>query len=108
MLFSSGSSIYGRESVEVPEEKANIQSLRGEAQDLAVQTEQFHVDFLKLSRSGVFDSEIDVGNNGDDRGHDPEMIGRNIGEEGMGGPGIKVGNHIDEESDEDCMLEALA
>lgn len=46
MLFSSGSSIYGRESVEVPEEKANIQSLRGEAQDLAVQTEQFHVDFL--------------------------------------------------------------
>ncbi|OQE18037.1 hypothetical protein PENFLA_c022G04404 [Penicillium flavigenum] len=162
MLFSSGSSISGRESVEVPEEKANIQSLRGEVQDLAARTEQFHIDFLvclvkrnshppqddpyrpqhnpkpappqqetstatsfstwavglavilsrpiikhcghKSVRSGVFGSEINVGNHGDDKGHGPEMIGRNIGKKGMGGPGINVGNHSDEESDEDSYL----
>jgi hypothetical protein len=35
----------------------------------------------------VFDSEINVGNHGDDKGHDPELIGRNTGKRGMGGPG---------------------
>ncbi|KAJ6181074.1 hypothetical protein N7519_011535 [Penicillium mononematosum] len=75
--------------------------LRGEVQDLAARTEQFHVDFLKFVRSGVFDSEINVGTHGDDKGRGPEMIGRNIGKKGMGGPGINVGNHSDEECDED-------
>ncbi|KAJ5865723.1 hypothetical protein N7534_000276 [Penicillium rubens] len=48
----------------------------------------------KFVRSRVFDSETSVGNHGDDKGHHPDVIGRNIGKKCMGGQGINVGNQV--------------
>ncbi|KAJ5227975.1 hypothetical protein N7489_008683 [Penicillium chrysogenum] len=185
MLFSSGSSIYGRESAEVPENKANIPNICRECKFLlhglgistlvtwyvyratqcwsikgqhdpyrpqhilaptltepsptpfqqetstrqsemsdesdssgsgcsktlpddtikaigstasairkVIRENEKATDVLKYIHLAFLTLKISVGKHGDDKGHHPDVIGRNIGKKCMGGQGINVGNQV--------------
>ena len=50
-------------------------------------------------RSGVCDTEVNVGNHGDDKGHDPETMGS-----GVCDTEVTVGNHGDDKGHDPEMI----